>query len=126
MRRGRRLTVRVAVFAVGLSVVTTILAGPAPALHASSTEVVSALKVVAWEAFRRNRQGSPSRVRLPRTPHSSNEHSMLLIGWGLIFVLHAEEQRRFIQGIADLLVPDGRLLFTSEAEPLEWSDAGPT
>ena len=36
--------------------------------------------------------------------------------WGLMFLLSPEDQRRLIQRIADILVPGGRLLFTSPAE----------
>jgi hypothetical protein len=40
-----------------------------------------------------------------------------------MFLLSAEDQRSLIQSIADiLLVPGGRLLFTSTAEPLAWND----
>ena len=39
------------------------------------------------------------------------------------FLLLPEEQRRLIQRIADILVPGGRLLFTSCPEPLVWNDA---
>ena len=46
-----------------------------------------------------------------------------VIAWGLMFLLPAEEQRRLIQRVADILAPDGRLLFTSEDEPLVWNDA---
>jgi len=46
-----------------------------------------------------------------------------VVSWGLIFLLRAEEQRRLIQRIADILLPGGRLLFTSCAEPLIWNDA---
>jgi SAM-dependent methyltransferase len=35
---------------------------------------------------------------------------------GLMFLLSPEDQRRLIQRIADILVPGGRLLFTSPAE----------
>ncbi len=45
------------------------------------------------------------------------------LAWGLIFVLPAEEQRRLIHRVAGILVPGGRLLFTSCAEPLVWNDA---
>jgi hypothetical protein len=41
----------------------------------------------------------------------------------MMFLLPAEEQRRLIQRIADVLVSGGRLLFTSEGEPLVWNDA---
>jgi hypothetical protein len=48
-----------------------------------------------------------------------------VVAWGLIFLLPAEEQRRLIQRVATILVPGGRLLFTSCAgtEPLVWNDA---
>jgi len=48
-----------------------------------------------------------------------------VVAWGLIFLLPAEEQRRLIQRVAAILVPGGRLLFTSCAgtEPLVWNDA---
>jgi hypothetical protein len=46
-----------------------------------------------------------------------------VIAWGLIFLLPAEEQRRLIQRIANILVSSGRLLFTSCVEPLVWNDA---
>ena len=48
-----------------------------------------------------------------------------VVAWGLVFLLPPEEQRRLIQRMADILVPEGRLLFTSCAgtEPLVWNDA---
>jgi hypothetical protein len=39
-----------------------------------------------------------------------------------MFLLNAAEQRRLIQRFADILVPGGRLLFTSTAEPHAWTD----
>jgi SAM-dependent methyltransferase len=39
-----------------------------------------------------------------------------------MFLLSPDDQRRLIQRIADILVPDGRLLFTSPAEPAVWND----
>ena len=42
---------------------------------------------------------------------------------GLIFLLTAEEQHRLIQRFAEILVPGGRLLFTSTAKPAVWNDA---
>jgi cyclopropane fatty-acyl-phospholipid synthase-like methyltransferase len=41
---------------------------------------------------------------------------------GLIFLLKAEEQHRLIRRFADALVPGGRLLFTSTAQPHVWND----
>ena len=46
-----------------------------------------------------------------------------VVAWGLIFLLQPEVQRRLIQRIADILMPGGRLLFTSCAESLMWNDA---
>jgi SAM-dependent methyltransferase len=46
-----------------------------------------------------------------------------VLAWGLMFLLSAEDQRRLIQRIGEILTPEGRLLFTSPAEPLVWSDA---
>ena len=48
-----------------------------------------------------------------------------VIAWGLIFLLQPEEQRHLIQSVADILLPGGRLLFTSSTgtEPLVWNDA---
>jgi hypothetical protein len=39
-----------------------------------------------------------------------------------MFLLSPEDQRRLIQRIADILVPGGRLLFTSPAETAFWND----
>jgi SAM-dependent methyltransferase len=68
------------------------------------------------QAFRRN---------LPNTPIACEavQHSRFfdrtfdgVLAWGLMFLLSPEDQGRLIQRIADILVPGGRLLFTSPAE----------
>jgi SAM-dependent methyltransferase len=46
-----------------------------------------------------------------------------VLSWGLMFLLLPEQQRHLIQRFADVLVPGGRLLFTSPPEPEVWSDA---
>ncbi|HET9741115.1 MAG TPA: class I SAM-dependent methyltransferase [Terriglobales bacterium] len=46
-----------------------------------------------------------------------------VIAWGLMFLLPIEQQRKLISSIAGILIPGGRLLFTSVAEPLAWNDA---
>src|SRR6476661_5273991 len=46
-----------------------------------------------------------------------------VLAWGLIFLLLPEAQRSLIRRMADILVADGRLLFTSPAEPVVWNDA---
>ena len=75
------------------------------------------------EAFRRN---------LPQIPVACEavEDSLFfgrtfdgVVAWGLMFLLPPQGQRRLMQRIAGTLAPGGRLLFTSEAEPLSWSDA---
>lgn len=39
-----------------------------------------------------------------------------------MFLLKAEDQQRLIQRIAEILVPGGRLLFTSPAQRAVWND----
>ena len=39
-----------------------------------------------------------------------------------MFLLPADEQRRLLHKVADALVPGGRFLFTSPAQPCEWQD----
>jgi cyclopropane fatty-acyl-phospholipid synthase-like methyltransferase len=75
------------------------------------------------EAFRRNLPEIP--VACESVQDSSFFHRTFdgVVAWGLIFLLLPEEQRRLIQRVADFLVPGGRLLFTSCAEPLVWNDA---
>lgn len=48
-----------------------------------------------------------------------------VLAWGLMFLLPDEEQRRLIRRLPRILVPGGRLLFTScgGTEPLVWNDA---
>jgi len=46
-----------------------------------------------------------------------------VLAWGLMFLLQPEEQRRLIHRIGHILVPNGRLLFTSPPEPVVWNDA---
>lgn len=40
-----------------------------------------------------------------------------------MFLLQAEDQHRLIQRVAEVLMPGGRLLFTSTAKPAVWNDA---
>jgi SAM-dependent methyltransferase len=42
---------------------------------------------------------------------------------GLMFLLKAEEQHLLIRRFAEILVPGGRLLFTSTVKPHAWTDA---
>jgi SAM-dependent methyltransferase len=42
---------------------------------------------------------------------------------GLMFLLKAEDQHCLIQRFAEILMPGGRLLFTSTAKPAVWKNA---
>jgi len=75
------------------------------------------------EAFRRNLPGVPVACEAVEDSTFFNRTFVAALAWGLMFLLPAEEQRRLIQRIAGILVPGGRLLFTSCAEPLVWNDA---
>ena len=39
-----------------------------------------------------------------------------------MFLLKSEDQHRLMQRFAEILVPGGRLLFTSTAKPAVWND----
>ena len=46
-----------------------------------------------------------------------------VLAWGLIFLLLPDAQRSLIRRMTDILLPGGRLLFTSPPKPLVWNDA---
>lgn len=46
-----------------------------------------------------------------------------ILSIGLMFLLSSEEQHHLIRRFAEILVPGGRLLFTSTAKPHVWNDA---
>jgi len=46
-----------------------------------------------------------------------------VLAWGLMFLLKVEEQHRLVQRFAEILVSNGRLLFTAPAQPVVWKDA---
>jgi hypothetical protein len=77
------------------------------------------------EAFRHNLPAIPVTCESVLDSSFFNRTFDGVIAWGLIFLLLPEEQRRFIRRVADVLVPGGRLLFTSGTgtEPLVWNDA---
>ena len=77
------------------------------------------------DAFRRNLPGIKVTCEAVEASTFFNRTFDGVLAWGLIFLLAAEEQRRLIHRVADILVPGGRLLFTSCAghEPLVWNDA---
>jgi len=75
------------------------------------------------EAFRRNLPGIPVACEAVEDSTFFDRTFDAVLSWGLMFLLPAEEQRRLIQRIGDILVPGGRLLFTSTDEPVVWNDA---
>jgi SAM-dependent methyltransferase len=75
------------------------------------------------EAFRRNLPRIPVACEAVADSTFFDRTFDGVLAWGLMFLLSAEEQRRLIQRVSDILVPGGRLLFTSCAEPLVWNDA---
>jgi SAM-dependent methyltransferase len=73
-------------------------------------------------AFQRNLPGTPvvCESALESTFFDRTFDAVLSIG--LMFLLKAEEQHKLIQRFADILLPGGRLLFTSTAKPHVWTD----
>ena len=74
-------------------------------------------------AFRRNLPGIPIACEAVQDSTFFDRHFDAVVAWGLMFLLSAEDQGRLIQRVAEILVPAGRLLFTSTAEPAVWNDA---
>ena len=68
------------------------------------------------QAFRRNFPNIPVACEAVQDSKFFDRTFDGVLAWGLMFLLSPEDQRRLIQRIADILVPGGRLLFTSPAE----------
>lgn len=75
------------------------------------------------EAFRRNLPNVPVACEGVQESSFFDRTYDGVLAWGLIFLLSAEDQRRLIQRFAEILVPGGRLLFTSTAKAQTWNDA---
>jgi 2-polyprenyl-3-methyl-5-hydroxy-6-metoxy-1,4-benzoquinol methylase len=75
------------------------------------------------EAFHRNLPDIPVVCEAVEDSTFFHRNFDAVLAWGLIFLLPPEEQRRLIERVADILVPGGRFLFTSEPTPLIWNDA---
>jgi len=67
------------------------------------------------QAFRRNFPNTPIACEAVQDSKFFDRTFDGVLAWGLMFLLSPEDQRRLIQRIADILVPDGKLLFTSPA-----------
>ena len=75
------------------------------------------------EAFRQNLPEVPVACESVEDSLFFNRTFDAVLAWGLMFLLLPDAQRSLIQRMSDILVPGGRLLFTSPPEPLVWNDA---
>ena len=73
-------------------------------------------------AFQRNLPGTPITCEAVQESRLFDRTFDAVLAWGLMFLLQAEDQHRLIQRFAEILVPGGRLLFTSPAKPAAWND----
>jgi SAM-dependent methyltransferase len=103
--------------------------GCGPGLPLTEVLVVEGLQVFGVdaapsfvEAFQRNLPSTPVVCEPVQDSRFFDRTFDGVLAWGLMFLLSPDDQRRLIQRIADILVPDGRLLFTSPAEPAVWND----
>jgi 2-polyprenyl-3-methyl-5-hydroxy-6-metoxy-1,4-benzoquinol methylase len=75
------------------------------------------------EAFRRNLPDVPIACEAVEESTFFDLQFDGVLAWGLMFLLEEQDQRRLLRTMANLLVPGGRLLFTSPAEVCAWNDA---
>jgi SAM-dependent methyltransferase len=73
-------------------------------------------------AFQRNLPGIPVLCEAVQESAIFNRTFDAALAWGLIFLLEVEDQRRLVQRFREILVPGGRLLFTSPARRGTWTD----
>jgi SAM-dependent methyltransferase len=73
-------------------------------------------------AFQRNLPGTPISCESVLESKLFDRTFDAVLAWGLMFLLRAEDQHRLIRRFAEVLVPGGRLLFTSSAKPAVWND----
>ena len=73
-------------------------------------------------AFQRNLPDIPILCEAAQESRLFDRTFDAVLAWGLVFLLKIEDQHRLIQRSAEILVPGGRLLFTSPAKPGMWID----
>jgi SAM-dependent methyltransferase len=73
-------------------------------------------------AFQRNLPGTPISCESVLESKLFDRTFDAVLAWGLMFLLQAEDQHRLIRRFAEVLMPGGRLLFTSSAKPAVWND----
>jgi SAM-dependent methyltransferase len=74
------------------------------------------------EAFKHNLPGTPIVCESILESRFFDRTFDAVLSIGLMFLLKAEEQHCLMRRFADILVPGGRLLFTSTAKPHVWND----
>ena len=74
-------------------------------------------------AFQRNLPGIPIMCEPVQQSKFFSRTFGAVLAWGLMFLLQPEDQHELIRRFADILVPAGRLLFTSSAKATVWNDA---
>ena len=75
------------------------------------------------EAFRQNLPVVPVACESVEDSVFFNRKFDAVLAWGLMFLLQPNAQQSLIQRMSDILVPGGRLLFTSPPEEVIWNDA---
>jgi len=73
-------------------------------------------------AFQRNLPGTPVVCESVLESRCFDRTFDAVLSIGMMFLLKAEEQHRWIRRFAEILAPGGRLLFTSSAKPAVWND----
>jgi 2-polyprenyl-3-methyl-5-hydroxy-6-metoxy-1,4-benzoquinol methylase len=97
--------------------------GCGPGVPITETLVAEGLRVYGIDAapsfvqvFKRNLPNIPIACEAVQDSKFFDRTFDGVLAWGLMFLLSSEEQWRLIRRIAEILVPGGRLLFTSPAE----------
>jgi len=75
------------------------------------------------EALRRNFPGVPVVCEAVEESSFFGRTFDAVLAWGLMFLLPTDAQRGVVERVARILVPGGRLLFTSPPKPVVWNDA---
>jgi SAM-dependent methyltransferase len=73
--------------------------------------------------FQRNLPGIPILCEAVQDSGMFDRTFDAVLAWGLMFLLNVEDQNRLIERFSKILVPGGRLLFTSPATSGNWIDA---
>jgi len=73
--------------------------------------------------FQRNLPDIPIVCEAVQESRFFNRKFDAALAWGLMFFLQAEDQHRLIRSFAEILLPNGRLLFTAPAKAAVWNDA---